>query len=661
MIFRLENTDTTDGQGLRAFSATGRRLSLALALTVMLLWQVGPSSLPSFAVGGDIRLEQLEMKFYKHTYDKDTTSARLERLEKMIFGESRSGSEAERLKTLADSVPNLSEVSLSKSGSDADETAGSSSLSAAPSSSPATTRSKVSDGDDSALDMSEERTNTGRSFASPTSAGGASGSQGRDSGYASRQAARSQTGESQYPAVTAMEEQLFTKNFIGESVTQRLNRLEERVFGKPSKSDDLSARVDALKERTRIDVAKQRPPGSDWVEEDEEEEYSKYARSRAGQNVGRSDGDDGRSFSGRDLRQDMLKNFGKTGSTATFGGSGGYGMSGSSGTSSGAASGTYGMGGGSGYSNNGSRFATPGTGSQGAYGAYGNQAPSASPRSRGASTGDSGDAAEAAPASPVALSSQVASLEQVVLGQTGSGPLLDRVSHLEKAVLGDKAAQNAALPMPERIAKLLEKVPLASSQASRSRLAQGNKRRNSRSADDDDLDLDDLGSMGTMGNSSSMGLGGGMSGSMTQSGTRSSGLGKIMNGIGNLLGGGYSTGYYMPNTSYGRDPATGMFVDAAGNLISPSTGAIVGRSSSWGGMNSYTTLPQYGLNPYGGYGMSPPVYNNPLGNIYGNPGGTISPYGGYPGMNYGYSPYGGYSGGSGIRFGGGGLGIRFGY
>src|SRR5262249_52032077 len=52
-------------------------------------------------------LSKLEVKFFQHDYPTDTMASRLERLEKMVFGEIRSGSDYDRLSNLLAAVPNL--------------------------------------------------------------------------------------------------------------------------------------------------------------------------------------------------------------------------------------------------------------------------------------------------------------------------------------------------------------------------------------------------------------------------------------------------------------------------------------------------------------------------------------------------------------------------
>src|ERR1700733_7855486 len=53
----------------------------------------------SFASDGD-DLAKLEMRFFEHSYPKETTDERLKRLEGMVFGEAKTGSDSERVKNL---------------------------------------------------------------------------------------------------------------------------------------------------------------------------------------------------------------------------------------------------------------------------------------------------------------------------------------------------------------------------------------------------------------------------------------------------------------------------------------------------------------------------------------------------------------------------------
>lgn len=622
-------------------------LSLALAFSLPLDLGCGSGTIGGLyvghsamaSVGSDVRLGQLEVKFFKHTYPKDEDAVRLERLEKMIFGEARAGASEQRLKNLADTVPNLGAVAADDSDK-GDATA----------SKPATRQ--VNNGD-SDLDLSEER------------------SRGNKPG------GQVLSGESKYPAVTALEQSIFKRDYASDPVADRLNRLETKVFGKPSKFTDLSERVDALKDKTRVDVAKQAPPGTDWLDDEDDDINFPAPKQASRQPVARSDGEDGRSFSGRDLRKDMQNAFGSRAS-------GRYGMAGTAGRSSGSnsASGGYGMGSiGSPRSAGRAldeedddlppvaprRTASAGSTARSQSGA------SAVPGRAAASdrfASDSGDSPASVPGGAIGLSSKVTALENAVLGKTfASDPLIERVGRLEETVFPKKADSAASLSLPERVAKLVEKVPIASAPA---KTARANRSRR----DDFDDDLDMGTSMSSFGSMGSMG-----SGMTSQSQTRGNGgLGRIINSIGNMLGsgygsygayGGYPTSYGVPGSAaMVRDPSTGFLVDSmSGNLINPTTGQVVGRSAGYPA-GAYGTG-AYGNGAYGGYGTG--LGGLPIGTGFGYPAGMGMglgvpigvPMGGYSSFNNGFSPYGypaggGYGmGGSGIRFGGSGFGIKF--
>jgi hypothetical protein len=283
---------------------------------------------------------------------------------------------------------------------------------------------------------------------------------------------------------------------------------------------------------------------------------------------------------------------------------------------------------------------------------------------------------DASGAGVLGLSSQVSALENAVLGKTYKDPLISRVARLEDTVFQGKAEVNASLSLPERVAKLTQKVPIAKAPP---RTASSRRSR----SDDDFGDDDDMGmSMGSgMGGLGSMSSGGM---SQTTQSRGSGGLSKIINSIGNMLGGGsvYAGSYGMGGGMV-RDPSTGFLVDTTtGNLINPSTGMVVGRSAGYpaggygmsgingiGGISGIGGINGMGL---GGIGTVNPL-NTPLGynGLPYNGGGfgyaptypsTVNPLGGFNSFNNGFSPYGyGYPGmvRPGVNFGTGGFGIRF--
>src|SRR5271154_3300840 len=62
--------------------------------------------------GGSVeqQLSDLEDRLFEHEYPSDASDARLERLEKMVFGEVRGGAVSQRLKDLVEAVPKPAEA-----------------------------------------------------------------------------------------------------------------------------------------------------------------------------------------------------------------------------------------------------------------------------------------------------------------------------------------------------------------------------------------------------------------------------------------------------------------------------------------------------------------------------------------------------------------------
>jgi len=164
-------------------------------------------------MGSDLssQLGQLEVRFFQHQYPKDSTEGRLSRLEKLIYGGVKAGAIDKRLNDLLTMMP--------------------------------------------ATKLTSPEHTIGGSQSNKTSA----------------ETAGLSDGTSSYPAVTAIEKRLLGYEFSQEPLAQRLDRLEKKLFGKSSSSSDLQDRVEQLKQSTGVDIAKQVPAGSDWVEDDEME------------------------------------------------------------------------------------------------------------------------------------------------------------------------------------------------------------------------------------------------------------------------------------------------------------------------------------------------------------------------------------------------------
>ncbi len=226
------------------------------------------SSKQSEASVSDIedKLGKLESKLFQHRYPKDNTDARLDRIEKIVFGESQKGCADQRVASLVKAVPNLDNSPSISSASSESSTAG--------------TSNKISD--EMAAAQSRHHKNKAKEIAS-------------------EDAANESTSIGNYPAVTAMETKLFGKDYASEPIKNRLSRLEKKALGSESTSDDLSERVDKLKTATGIDIARRQNSLSDWIDDDDDMlPHKQYPSSR---------GDD-LTYSNRNIYEDMQRSYG---------------------------------------------------------------------------------------------------------------------------------------------------------------------------------------------------------------------------------------------------------------------------------------------------------------------------------------------------------------
>jgi hypothetical protein len=539
------------------FRTKGTILTIALSVAIC--------GMPNFAWAGaesDPNLVKLENKFFQHDWPKDDLDTRLDRLEKLVFGEAKTGDDATRLKNLVSSVGNLDAPaeSTAQSGSGA----GSDNSVPDDSDKPAARSPKTASDPDSQAAEREQQISDG----------------------------------SQYPAVTAMEKKLFAgKDYASEPIVKRLERLETKVFGKPTQIADLSDRVDRLKSQTGVDLARTPPPGSDWADDEDQpagggSDITYIPPRRTGTPPSSS-------YNPED--DPMFNNSHSQPSRPSYGSawSGGGGVA--------AGSGSYG----------GGSTAGADMGSTGPSGGYGYTPPrkvaSAFPPSPGTSRGinlppTAPDvvAGGSGPVPAMGLNQQVGLLENEVLGKTYTNEgLPTRLGRLEQAVFpGTKQA--ADMTLPDRVRRLLSQVPI--SQPGGPQLAQ-------RSAGGAPQVAPDY--------ENSQGV-------PPVAPQRGTGLGRIINGLGNLLmGGNMGMGAYPMSSTLVQDPSTGLLIDTmSGNMINPTTGQVV----------------RQGVPSMGGYGAYNNGFNNGLSPIG-------SPYGmGNSGMRFGF-------GGSGIRFGGGGMGM----
>lgn len=584
---------------------------------------------PSYAASNsNSQLESLETKFFSHTYPKDGMEERLDRLEQMVFGEGKEGPHEPRLAKLLETVP----------------------LDTAPPQSQAQSQPSQPQSQSTAQSTRDSAPTQSRQEAPNVASSEDDGSVGN------------------YPAITAIEEKVFKKNFSKEPIANRLSRLETKVLGKASTSNDLSERMDKLKQASGVDITAAAPPGSEWADDDDDIDYpspsSQQPQYRSLNTPTSSPyvpryGEDGRSFSGRDLRQDMNRAFGRNTAGSAPAASGNYGMGGSSSSSS--SSGSYGMG----------SSSIP-TSSSSDRGGNLNQlaySPRTMPPSSAPSSMPPQGMSSLPPTAPQrgGLNQQLDALEKQILGKTYSKDGMPaRLDRLEKTVFPQQASLSQ-VSLPERVSRLLSVVPAAQQQQPQSQPQQ-------RIANKMDDDLDDDGN------------------GIPNAPPRRGGLGKVLNSLGNMVGGFGVGSYTVSGNSMVTDPSTGyLFDQATGNLIDPASGAVVGRrttgipvavptvpSYGYRPLNSgfvpyttgYPTTSPYVTSPYGATAVGPNSYGipqttltspyaNPYGTTYGTSPYTTSPYGtGYTTMPYANPMYG--IGGTGIRFGTGFGGINMG-
>jgi len=154
----------------------------------------------------DAEVDKLEVRFFEHDYPLDTVDARLTRLEDLVFGEARTGSDQQRVAMILQALPPPEPAA--SSGQTARASGGPPAGAGSASGSGSEPRVSSNDDDD-------------RNY-------------GADSG--------------DYPRVTALENEILGKSYADEPVSRRLGQLETRVFGKPSEDLALSDRCDRLEQ-----------------------------------------------------------------------------------------------------------------------------------------------------------------------------------------------------------------------------------------------------------------------------------------------------------------------------------------------------------------------------------------------------------------------------
>ena len=172
----------------------------SLFVALFLLCILGQGA-PVRAQGANATLDGLEKHFFEHTYPGDTTDDRVSRLEKMVFGEAKSGDDGKR-------IADLQQV-VTAAGSESDAQGSSANNNAAP---------------------------TASSNSSNANGSAGNGSTADDTAYSG----------TDYPRVDMLEEVILGQEYRQLSLKKRLVQLEMKVYGKPGTDDDLSSRTDML-------------------------------------------------------------------------------------------------------------------------------------------------------------------------------------------------------------------------------------------------------------------------------------------------------------------------------------------------------------------------------------------------------------------------------
>ncbi len=164
------------------------------------------ATLPCFAIDSPSQtINLLENKFFEHTYPSDDDEKRVERLEKLIFGESKTGNLQARIQTLSGSLPHDTDATqLTQQDSDSSG------------------NSQVASSNQNQTQSQSQTQSQGEDNSTPDDP------------------------NTDYPRVDAAEHLLLGKTFLKESISRRLDQLEVKAFGKASGSKDLSDRVDKL-------------------------------------------------------------------------------------------------------------------------------------------------------------------------------------------------------------------------------------------------------------------------------------------------------------------------------------------------------------------------------------------------------------------------------
>jgi hypothetical protein len=166
------------------------------------------------------RVRVLENRYFFHTYEQDPIEKRLQRLELLVYGQTKSGDEQDRLQHLNVTIAERDRESALK------------------------------------MQRQHEAAN------SPAPANPETSTNPEPKKPENIAKVAPAAGAARYPAVTSLEWKVLKKSYSDESLDDRLARLETKVFGQPSNTMSYADRVERLNRTLGIGAVASAPSGS---------------------------------------------------------------------------------------------------------------------------------------------------------------------------------------------------------------------------------------------------------------------------------------------------------------------------------------------------------------------------------------------------------------
>lgn len=233
-------------------------------LTLALAASTGGAAMAQESGSAAPALTLLEQKYFEHSFDGDPVSVRVARLEKLIYGDTRSGNLSDRLANIVGLVARESETPITA---------------------PDTSRINRGGGSYAPALAAKPDTGTPESSSPPekvfnyrpvTPFGGSSPA-------AAAPAPVGDSGDySNYPHITALENEILGASYPQDSLPARLARLETGAFGKSSAGQDLGSRTDALEQYAETRLHKKAFGINPRMQENSDQMLPEISQSTAG-------------------------------------------------------------------------------------------------------------------------------------------------------------------------------------------------------------------------------------------------------------------------------------------------------------------------------------------------------------------------------------------